>query len=211
MSFGLINYYSPWKDSQTDIAVLCEPLTALSQTFRLIEEGVKAPLHGSEVVERVTEGLVACAAGIQRLQDELDKAKSSGPGHLASLRSKAQYPFRERTIAKLQGTVSSLRDKLSLAVDALQIETASNSLEKLRAIDGKMDSIIAHSLETEDIVTISWLSTLDSKAKQILVLRRRHEGTRHWLLNSSEFYNWVAGRQISTLYCRGLSSATRKI
>ena len=48
-----------------------------------------------------------------------------------------------------------------------------------------------------------WLSPLNFFQKQIDVLNRRHPGTGQWLLDSSEFRDWLSGAE-QTLWCHGI-------
>ena len=61
---GLLQYYSTWKDSQFDVLNMYESLEALRKTFRLLDEKIQNPLFSRETVERVTESIISCAAGI---------------------------------------------------------------------------------------------------------------------------------------------------
>jgi hypothetical protein len=215
VSSGLIQYYGAYKDSESSIASLCDSAEALSKTFRLLNDRILAnsggprPLFSSETVDRVTESIIACASGVQKLKDKLDKAKGTKPGVSSRLR-KLQYPFKEKTLEKLQGTVANLTDGLGLALDALQIETASNTLQKVDLIDGKVDSMIARSMNEEDEKILKSLSPLEPHSKQLDVLSRRHEGTGGWLLRSPEFRRWEDGTN-KVLWCPGIPGAGKTV
>jgi hypothetical protein len=224
---SLVQFYSSWKDSNDDIKATYDSLSALAKTFRLIDEKIKKASFSRDVVEHVTESIISCAAGIQSLRSKLDKISVTKPGVSAYLR-RAQYPFREKTLVKLQGTIADLRSNLTLAVDALQIDASSTTLQRLRLLGEKVDDLAelskaasadvlqaisdirlvqnqqtARSLSTDELNAVSWLSPLDCRAKQSDVLGRHQQGTGRWLLESDEFCSWLRDAG-SVLWCHGI-------
>ena len=77
---GLLDYYQTWKNQSSDVSQMCQSLTALTKTFELLDGKVRNPLLDSESVNLVTESIVSCAAGVQRLQSKLDKIRKVKPG-----------------------------------------------------------------------------------------------------------------------------------
>ena len=79
---GLLDYYSVWKDQPSDVSAMCESLVALNKTFGLLHERVCHPLVDRKSVDLVTESIISCAAGVQRLRSKLDKIRKAKPGTL---------------------------------------------------------------------------------------------------------------------------------
>ena len=77
---GLLEYYSAWKDQHSDISTMCESLEALSKTFEVLDEKVRHPLLDRKSVDRVTESIISCAAGVQGLRSKLDKIRGAKAG-----------------------------------------------------------------------------------------------------------------------------------
>ena len=77
---GLLDYYKAWTDQDSDVSIMCESLDALSRTFELLDDKVRHPLLDRKSVDRVTESIIACAAGIQGLRSKLDKIRNAKPG-----------------------------------------------------------------------------------------------------------------------------------
>lgn len=77
---GLLDYYSAWKDQHSDISAMCESLENLDRTFGLLDEKIHQPLLDRRSVDRVTESIVFCAAGVQGLKAKLDKIRNTKPG-----------------------------------------------------------------------------------------------------------------------------------
>jgi hypothetical protein len=53
---------------------------------------------------------------------------------------------------------------------------------------------------------LTWLAPTDYVTQQSDFIGRRQEGTGQWLVNSSEFRNWV-DQTNQTLFCPGISGA----
>jgi ankyrin repeat protein len=58
----------------------------------------------------------------------------------------------------------------------------------------------------------SWLSSTDSIAQQSDILRRRHEGTGQWFLDTPKFSDWMHEPNVgATLFCTGIPGAGKTI
>lgn len=64
---GLVDYYNAWKDQPSDVAAMCDSMRGLGKTFELLDEKVRHPLLDRECVDRVTESIISCAAGVHGL------------------------------------------------------------------------------------------------------------------------------------------------
>ena len=133
---GILQYYGAWKDSGKDSSFLQESLAALTRKFALIERQTTSSIFSREVVDRITESLVACAGAVHKLKEKLEKLKCTKPGAINTQIKRSLYPFHVKTLEKLQKTVDTLRSNLSLAVSALKIEASTMTLEQLTLIDG---------------------------------------------------------------------------
>lgn len=80
MCSGLLDYYNAWKDQHTDVSRMCRSLEALNGTLKLLYEMVRHPLLNQENVNRVTDSIISCAAGVERLRIKLDKIHNAKPG-----------------------------------------------------------------------------------------------------------------------------------
>ena len=225
---GISQYYVSWKDSEKDTARLRESLDTLTKTFTLIKRRISGSTFNREAVDRVTESLVACAGAIDRLNEKLDKLKCTKPGIVNVQFKRSVYPFYTKTLEKLQGIVDALQTKLGLALQALNIDASVTTLEKLTMIDGKIalqtaeikaySSDITESLakvrfdqqqthretlDKESMEAIAWLSPLNFRIKQNDVFRACHPGTGRWLLQSTEFQDWLDGGT-KTIWCPGI-------
>ena len=77
---GLLDYYSACKDQHADVSMMCQSLEALNKTLKLLYVKVRHPLLDRKSVDRVTESIISCAAGVQGLRSKLDKIRNTKPG-----------------------------------------------------------------------------------------------------------------------------------
>ena len=77
---GLLDYYKAWKDQGSDVSTMYKSLEALNRMFELLEEKVRHPLLDRKSVDRVTDSIISCAAGVQGLRFKLDKIRDAKQG-----------------------------------------------------------------------------------------------------------------------------------
>lgn len=75
--------------------------------------------------------------------------------------------------------------------------------EAVKRIESKITS-------KEDIEILEWLTPVNYGLQQSDYFQRRHPGTGQWLLNSSEFQEWLHTSQ-QTLFCQGIPGAGKTI
>lgn len=83
--------------------------------------------------------------------------------------------------------VSDLRSNLSLALDALHVETITSSLQKLELTSGKVDAVNERAAKREASELLEWLTPLTFREKQSDVLCKRQAGSGQWLLGNHDF------------------------
>jgi hypothetical protein len=93
---ALIDYYSAWKDQPSDVAAMCESLGGLRMMFEQLNESVRHPLLDRKIVDRVTNSIIDCAGGVQRLQSKLDKIRNVKRGMFSLSRGQVGPSMRWR-------------------------------------------------------------------------------------------------------------------
>ncbi|KAI0014852.1 ankyrin repeat-containing domain protein [Xylariomycetidae sp. FL0641] len=73
-----------------------------------------------------------------------------------------------------------------------------------------VSKILRYHTDEESQKVIDWISPENYSLQQNDLLRRRQPGTRKWLLESSEFHDWLTARG-STLVCQGIPGAGKTI
>jgi ankyrin repeat domain-containing protein 50 len=122
---GLLQYYASWKNYKGDIAATLRSLEGLMTSFQSLEPVVESPDFRPELAGQLEAKIMDCKDGVENLRKKLKKIKKENP---ISLQEKAlsqlhriSYPFKQSTLAKLQETVSDLRDNVGLAMNILQL------------------------------------------------------------------------------------------
>jgi hypothetical protein len=59
-------------------------------------------------------------------------------------------------------------------------------------------------------IILDWLTSIDYASQQSDFIRRRQKGTGEWLLESTEFHEWINGSK-QTLFCPGIPGAGKTI
>jgi hypothetical protein len=125
---GILWYYGAWKSQDNDISNMRASLENLTETLEVLSEAIKPPATFSvNVKDNVEKSIHAFKGTLGRLEDELRKVEDTAPpksGARSTIRRHVRrilYPFREATLAKIQGAVSEARSNLTLALDVLKL------------------------------------------------------------------------------------------
>jgi Fungal N-terminal domain of STAND proteins len=151
----LLEYYGSWKDSTSDVSTLCESLEALTKTFEALDKEVRHLLLDRESVDIGTESIISCAGGIQDLKSKIRNVRPGMRAHL----QQAQYPFRQKMLAKLYHKISDLRSNLDLAVSTLQLDVSITSSHQLSELDTQI-KIFVDTLEESTTKVLDSISNL---------------------------------------------------
>ena len=136
---GLLDYYHSWKDAEDQVAQMYASIEALTETFRLLESAIQSKVLNHATVQKVEESIRSAEKGLHSLQKKLQKVQlaPSQPGWKAKGMAQFRrtlFPFKESTLAKLKELGIELRQELSLALEVLQIECSTASLQKLDVV-----------------------------------------------------------------------------
>ncbi len=147
---GLINYYSSWVNRDKDVAATYRYINGLADVLEELQLVLERWNFLPELSDRVEGHILACASSLQQLQNEWNKVKStedrsSLKSKLADQSRKMMYPFKEKTLSKIQRTTSEMRENLRLALDMLSTDAAAKSYATLHQIE-------IGSRETQDMI-----------------------------------------------------------
>lgn len=118
---GLVKYYSSWKDCPTDVSNTLHSLKGLLEILILVKQSVEAGQLEKKLQDQINNAVSPCEATVRKLQAKLEKipCESIKPSFRDQWKSKAQraqYPFRESTLAKFRELASDLKENLGLAL-----------------------------------------------------------------------------------------------
>ncbi|THY23166.1 hypothetical protein D6D01_06063 [Aureobasidium pullulans] len=204
---GIVDYYGAYKDYGDDIASLCTSSVALLQTLQYLQ--VQLDRKGSTPVDfraHILASVHQCNDGLQRLRKRLDKIKAEpipiNGNILKSIQRqatnqlrKAIYPFRCSTLAKLRETVQDIRDNLSLALQALDLNMAGQNTRTLAKIDLRVDEVIDRLDALNNCILDDalkrWLSPMNPDTYLQANLKQWSPQSGDWLLQGQAFENWI--------------------
>jgi hypothetical protein len=129
LGFGLhighriYNLYDAARGAAEDVASLCSSAKSLTSSLELLRTTLANARNSEELVTSVRDYIVACEAGMRRLDKKLVKIQrlSSEPTAL-NLRLRLRYAFQEKTIAKLRAVIDrDLLGNIRLAMATLNL------------------------------------------------------------------------------------------
>ncbi|KAK3643755.1 hypothetical protein LTR56_010061 [Elasticomyces elasticus] len=114
---GITWYYGHWKDCPKEIQRALSCVESLRKTLDLFEPVLTDPSLDADIRQQIEVGIAACLEGIKALGDESRKFKD--PRKLKGIPRHLIYPFKARTISKLQGLTAELLSRLIIPVQLL--------------------------------------------------------------------------------------------
>ncbi|KAL8998031.1 MAG: hypothetical protein Q9188_006185 [Gyalolechia gomerana] len=234
---GLWEYYGSWKDAESDVKKMYAAIESLTKTFAILRDTLGRPCLDGRIVRRIEEIVGLCEDGIICLHRKLQKIRDTSPtGSRSGTKFKAHlqralYPFRESTLVKLKEISIELQDHLLLALNILQVDSLSMSLQAMEILSSdvgkvslgikKLDDDLSQASNSISKLTASqqdqhlstvhdWLSPLFrdfvSKHHETLMTTARQDGLGHWLLDSPKYKQWLSdeGKILLCLGSRGI-------
>ena len=125
---GLVDYYSSWKDQDSDIAHICTSLENLSRILDILSDTLHKDLSpNTRIQNTVVENANHVKVAMVGLQEELNSIQaedSPKPGVRSFMRKhirRSTYPFKEKTLHKIQESVAEARSNLNTILQLLQM------------------------------------------------------------------------------------------
>ncbi|RVD89722.1 uncharacterized protein DFL_000717 [Arthrobotrys flagrans] len=96
------------------------------------------------------------------------------------------------------------------ASDVDGVDPAQDVIQSVTRIEANVERINSRLNRKDNLEILDWLTPTDYSNQQIDSLDQRQQGTGEWLLNSTEYQNWLnANKQI--LFCPGIPGAGKTI
>jgi hypothetical protein len=146
---GIIDYYSSWKDYNSDVADTYKLVDQLNSTFALLRDAFQLSKSGGSslglaAAEQAERCIGSCEGGIAALEKLLTKIKIKEP-HGGRKKLEAQgmrflYPFRQGTLGKLRDAVLEMRDSLNPVLHVLNMYVYRLLAPSLWSRDGEVST-----------------------------------------------------------------------
>ena len=211
---SLVNFYTAYKDRDTDLANLTQNLDSLQSIFRALDIAVKerrSQADKQDLLREVEKAVRKCEEIITELQIECEKFYDDT---IASLKDRvkvagrrAAYPFRKSTLQKLEEDVSDILENLSFALDVLQLKSHTqiqdDILEVKLLVERTNASQVSHAIRC-------WLMAPDASLNHNAACAKCHLSTGLWFTNGHQFRTWREERN-SFLWLNGFAGCGKSV
>lgn len=139
----LADFYSAYKDQNSDIAYALRKLSNLAGVLESLREQTSRTFHVDEkrLLSSIEDSMNGCELLIKELQHETEKFERTGGTQVAARTAayRATYPFRRSTLLKLEENIDETVAHLSLALQVLgqkQNSSVQDHIEETMRITG---------------------------------------------------------------------------
>ncbi|KAJ6027441.1 NACHT nucleoside triphosphatase [Penicillium canescens] len=211
---SLVDFYTAYKDQDTDVAKIAQNLDNLQGTFRSLDVAVRdrrSQADTQELFEEVEKATLRCDKIIKELHIECQKfQKDLAAGFKARIHvagRRAAYPFRKSTLQKLEKDVGEIRENLSFALDVLQLK----SHNEIHGGISEVKSLVERTNASQVSFTIrAWLVAPDASLNHNAACAKSHRNTGLWFVNGHHFRNWLHERN-SFLWLNGFAGCGKSV
>jgi hypothetical protein len=211
---GLVEFYTSYRDQNTDVARTTEKLESLLKTFQFLNAALQSRKFRADerdLMNQVESSIQQCNNLIQVLGDELLKFQKSPPGGFNSTIKAAgrrtAYPFKRSTLQKLDEDVGEVRDDLTLALEVLQLRDHNSTQDDIAGVRSILEVMRAIKISS----TIrDWLKAPDATVNHSAACAKRHPGTGTWLVKGPLFSTWLTTEN-SFLWLNGFAGCGKSV
>ncbi|KAL2859852.1 ankyrin repeat domain-containing protein [Aspergillus lucknowensis] len=211
---SLVNFYTVYKDQDTDLAKLTQNLDNLQSIFRALDVAVedrRSQADTQDLLREVKNAVQKCEEVITELQSECEKFQNDSTAGLKDrvkiAGRRAAYPFRKSTLQKLEEDVSDIREHLSFALDVLQLKSQSQVQDCILEIKSLVERTNASQVSS----TIrAWLTAPDASLNHNAACAKCHPSTGLWFINGHQFRTWLEERN-SFLWLNGFAGCGKSV
>ena len=213
-SQSLVDFYSSYKDLDSDLNGTMKRLESLLDIFRNLEETIfsrKFQTDEQDLINNIEASISECDNLIHELQAECEKfSKTSSDSVKAAIRiagRRATYPFRRSTLQKIDEDIDEIRANLSSALGVLQLKDNNRIQTDVADIKTLVDLVKTHQISS---TICDWLKAPDATIDHNAACLKKHPGTGLWLIEDSRFANWLI-EQNSVLWLNGFAGSGKSV
>ncbi|OJJ29656.1 hypothetical protein ASPWEDRAFT_143525, partial [Aspergillus wentii DTO 134E9] len=189
---------------------ISEDIKSLSNVLRDIDD--IEPNNGLNKAQkdRLNEISQGCHTVLQDLEGMLDRYQDIGNGEKniqgRSRRTWKRLKWDTTEINGLQQRICERIDGFNLFLTGLSVHVSLATKEITIQTKHSVDRVHEYHDDQKRDEMLNWLSLNTYAAQQSDLCNQREEGTGKWLLSTSEFQQWVDGRE-QMLFCPGIPGA----
>ncbi|KAJ5650642.1 uncharacterized protein N7484_004365 [Penicillium longicatenatum] len=209
---SLVDFYSAFKHQTSDIAKITQSLESLLAIFRSLGGALQDRQPGTDaLLQEIMKSTQGCHAIIKELQAECQKfQKTSAAGYTSRIKffgRQATYPFRKSTLQKLEEDIEEIQDRLSLALNVLQLKNQNRLDDGMSDLKSLLKSTAANQISS---TICEWLQAPDASINHNDICPKRHTGTGLWFIQSPHFQDWLVKRK-SFLWINGFAGSGKSV
>ena len=213
-SQSLVDFYSSYKDLDSDISGTMKRLESLLDIFRYLEETIsnrKFQMDEQDLVDNIEASISECDNLIHELQVECEKfSKTSSDSVKGAFRiagRRATYPFRRSTLQNIDEDIDEIRANLSSALAVLQLKDNNRIQTDVADTKALMDLVRANQISSN---ICDWLKALDATIDHNAACLKKHPGTEPWLIEDSRFSRWLI-EENSVVWLHGFAGSGKSV
>ena len=211
---SLIGFYQAYKDRDSDLAGTIRRLESLEGTIQYLESALAGRVFQADerpLVQNIERSVEECDGLIEELRLECEKfTKASTTGKLAALKvagRQVTYPFRQSTLQKLDEDISAIRENISIALNALEINSTQRIDTGITDVKALLELVKVNQISSD---LRDWLSAPDAAIDHNNACIKKHPGTGMWLVKSTEFSSGLTEAN-SVLWVRGFAGSGKSV
>ncbi|PGG95177.1 hypothetical protein AJ80_10005, partial [Polytolypa hystricis UAMH7299] len=195
---GLVRYYRSWKDCGGDVEAMLESIESLMGSFQCLGPCLESDGLNKDLVKQVEASIKLSRNRVESLDRELEKLKrEANPNMRQKIHFQSRrllYPFKQDTIRGLGERVSSLKGNVSIALEALQLDTSEVILMETRgvgdSVNAAVDLLAKAEKDERKRAILNWLNPPDPYSNYNAACKQREKDTGTWFLKGHEYATW---------------------
>lgn len=211
----LLDFYTSCKHRDSDLVSTIEKLNILQVILKYLENYLlnrNSQDVDRTLVDTIESSIRNCHGLIDELQRESQKFRKAPSlngirGMIRFARRRAIYPFRQRTLQKIDKHIGELRANLSFALDVIQLRD--NKIVQDGIASGRHEVGLVRTAQLSSDIH-NWLKAPDATVNHNAACAKKHSGTGTWFLQSSEFQTWLT-EDNSSLWIRGFAGSGKSV
>ncbi|KAK1855066.1 ankyrin repeat protein [Colletotrichum chrysophilum] len=191
----LYDYYNAFANAESDVAHILTKLESLLELLDSLNRQLKDRKYRSNdlhVLALVEKHVQECEDCIEDLRNHTEKFGDLQPKDTLAIAKalgrRLAYPFREKTLRRLEEDVAEVFSRMSSALQQLQLNDTSNIRNEVEEIKTLMDLVRASQVDNK---VFEWLKAPDATIDFNEACKKKHPGTGLWFVQGPAYKSWL--------------------
>ncbi|KAJ0343153.1 hypothetical protein COL922a_000481 [Colletotrichum nupharicola] len=191
----LYDYYNAFANAESDVAHILTKLESLLELLDSLNRQLKDRKYRSNdlhVLALVEKHVQECEDCIEDLRNHTEKfgdlQRKDALAIAKALGRRLAYPFREKTLRRLEEDAAEVFSRMSSASQQLQLNDTSNIRNEVEEIKTLMDLVRASQVDNK---VFEWLKAPDATIDFNEACKKKHPGTGLWFVQGPAYKSWL--------------------